>query len=126
MENKIRYSDEELKEFEQLLLKKQNETIQQIESFNKQLLEIAENGKDENSLDNTSYEAQIDFLVSYRDRNEKYLDSLDKALYRIKNKTYGVCVITGKLIDKNRLKAVPTTTKSIEAKTQNIKIKEDE
>jgi RNA polymerase-binding protein DksA len=119
MEEKIRFSDEELSEFEELLKKKQVETSRQIESFNKQLAEIAENGKDENSLDNTSYEAQIEFLASYRDRNEKYLDSLDKALYRIKNKTYGICVVTGKLIDKNRLKAVPTTTKSIEAKTKN-------
>lgn len=78
--------------------------------------ELAERGKDENSLDNASYEAKIDFLVSYRERSKKYLDSVEKALYRIKNKTYGVCVVTGKLIDKERLKVVPTTTKSIEAK----------
>jgi RNA polymerase-binding protein DksA len=116
MANTLRYSDAELKEFEQILLKKREEALQQIDSFNKQLQELADGGKDENSLDNTSYEAQIDFLVSYRERSLKYLNSVEKALFRIKNKTYGICVVTGKLINKERLKVVPTTTKSIEAK----------
>lgn len=121
MKEKMRYSDQELKEFEELLLKKKQETLDQIESFDRQLSELAESGKDENNLDNTNYEAQIDFLGSYKERNEKFLANIEKALYRIKNKTYGVCVVTGQLIDKNRLKAVPTTTKCIEAKQQKTK-----
>jgi len=116
MEPIIRYTDEDLAEFEQILLKKKQKTIEQIESFDKQLRELAESGKEENSLDNTNYESQIDYLVSYRERNEKHLADIEKALYRIKNKSYGICVVTGKLIDKKRLMAVPTTTKSIEAK----------
>ena len=79
-------------------------------------MELAEGGKEENSLDNTSYETQVDFLVSHKDRSEKHLQDIEKALYRVKNKTYGICVITGQLINKQRLLAVPTTTKSIEAK----------
>jgi RNA polymerase-binding protein DksA len=121
MEEKPRYSDQELAEFEELLLRKKQETIKQVEAFERQLAELADSGKDENSLDNTSYEAEIDYLVSYKERSEKHLASIEKALYRVKNKTYGICVVTGKLIDKNRLKAVPTTTKSMEAKQQNTK-----
>ena len=116
METKVRYSDHDLQEFEQVLMHKRQKTLEQIESFDKQLRELAESGKDENSLDNTNYESQIDYLVSYKERNEKHLLDIEKALYRIKNKSYGVCVVTGKLIDKKRLLAVPTTTKSIEAK----------
>ncbi len=110
------FSDEELREFETLLLQKREKTIAQIQEFDRQLRELTENGKDENSLDNTSYESQMDYLISYRERNEKHLSDIDKALIRIQNKTYGICVVTGGLIDKNRLLAVPTTTKSIEAK----------
>jgi len=116
METKIRYSDEELREFEQLLMAKREKTVEQIESFNIQLKELADSGKEENSLDNTTYESQIDYLLSYKERNIKHLSDIEKALFRIKNKTYGICVVTGKLIDKKRLLAVPTTTKSIDAK----------
>jgi len=117
MERPINYfSDEELKEFELLLLQKREKAIAQILEFDKQLRELTENGKDENSLDNTSYESQMDYLISYRERNEKHLSDIDKALIRVQNRTYGICVVTGELIDKNRLLAVPTTTKSIEAK----------
>lgn len=110
------FSDEELREFEELLLQKREKTVAQILEFDKQLRELTENGKDENSLDNASYESQMDYLVSYRERNEKHLSDIDKALIRIQNKSYGICMITGALIDKDRLLAVPTTTKSIEAK----------
>jgi DnaK suppressor protein len=117
MERPLNYfNDEELKEFEALLLQKREKVIAQILEFDNQLRELTENGKDENSLDNTSYESQMDYLISYRERNEKHLSDIDKALIRIQNKTYGICVISGTLIDKNRLLAVPTTTKSIEAK----------
>ena len=94
--------------------------LEHIESCRLQLIELAESGKDENSLDNTTFEAQINHLVAYKERSEKHLSDIEKALYRIKNKSYGICVVTGKLIDKNRLLAVPTTTKSIEAKKMSL------
>lgn len=119
MGEKQQYSDEMLKKFENILLEKKEKTFQQIETFNIQLKELTEGGKDENSLDYSTYEAQIDYLASYKARNIKHLSDIEKALYRIKNKSYGICVVSGKLIDENRLMAVPTTTKSIEAKQQS-------
>jgi RNA polymerase-binding protein DksA len=116
----LRYSPEDLLEFERLLLEKKEKTERQINDFQDQFDTMVENGKDENNLDDSSYESQLEYLTSYIARNNKHLGDIKNALMRIKNKTYGICTVTGKLIDKGRLLAVPTTTKSIEGKNQNI------
>ena len=54
-------------------------------------------------------------------RQKKYVENLENALMRVENKTYGICKVTGKLISKERLRAVPHTTQSIEAKLQQYK-----
>ena len=114
-----KFSTEELRDFELLLREKQNKTEHQIRDFEEQFSTLIENGKDENNLDDSGYETQMEYLNSYIARNKKHLTDINSALLRIQNRTYGICTVTGKLIDKKRLMAVPTTTKSIEGKNQN-------
>ena len=113
---KTRFSDEELQEFESLLLTKKLKTETQILELETQYQEITENGKDEKGQDNSGYDSQVKFLITYIDRSKKHLNDIENALHRIKQNNYGICTVTGKLINKQRLLAVPTTTKSLEGK----------
>lgn len=112
----IKYSVEELIEFKNKLISLRSSEEIQIQSFNGRLSEIIENGKDENSIDNTSYTMQIESLNDSINRSLKHLNSINNALLRIENGVYGICIETRKLIPKERLIAVPTTTLSIEGK----------
>lgn len=85
------------------------EVIQQIDN-------ISEKGKDENSLDNNSSNMEAERLISRKNRILKHMQFLNNALRRLENGTYGICLETGELIEKNRLMAVPTTTLSITGK----------
>jgi len=114
-----RFSDDELNEFKEVILKKVEETREQIKDVRAQILEINENSGDDHSKDLTDFsttQGEIEMLNTFLTRQKKYLQDLEFALIRIKNKNYGICVVTGNLIDKQRLKAVPTTTKCMEAK----------
>ncbi len=71
--------------------------------------------------DDTSNNINLELLQTMIRRQRKHIHDLENALIRIKNKNYGICVITGHLIDKRRLLAVPTTTKSIAAKIDQTK-----
>ncbi len=113
-----RYTKADLEDFEHLLLIKKRRTNEQIEEYSTQIQEISENGKDENSIENTGYDTQLSYLMDTRDRALVHLRHIEAALSRIAKGTYGICSVTGNLIDKNRLRAVPTTTKSIIAKQQ--------
>lgn len=116
----VRYSDTDLAEFEALIedklaharqdLKhlKSSITRQEFGDINTNSLKTLEDGAD------TLEKEQLNQLAA---RTQKYIMQLEKALVRIKNGTYGVCVTTGKLIQKERLKLVPHTQHSIEAKT---------
>ena len=119
-DNMIRYSDEELEEFQVLIEKKLEQTEEQLKSLQDQIIEISENSSDEHGgdwVDDSSTNNDIEMLNNMAIRQRKYLEDLNNAMMRIRNKVYGVCVITGELIDKRRLLAVPTTTKSLTAKT---------
>lgn len=119
-ENITRYSDKDLEEFRALIEKKLQQTQEQLESLQSQIIEISENSSDEHGgdwVDDSSTNNDMEMLNSMAIRQRKYLQDLTNAMMRIKNKVYGVCVITGELIDKRRLLAVPTTTKSLTAKT---------
>ena len=119
-ENITRYSDEELEEFQALIEKKLQQTGEQLESLESQIMEISENSSDDHGgdwVDDSSTNNDIEMLNSMATRQRKYLVDLNNAMMRIRNKVYGVCVITGELIDKRRSLAVPTTTKSLTAKT---------
>lgn len=124
MSTKSRYSDSELEEFRVLIEKKLDKTRQQLEQLYNQIKEITENADDgfgNDWFDDSSTNTEVDYLSNMTGRQEKYLQSLEAALLRIQNKTFGICTVTGELIDKNRLKAVPTTTKTMEAKLQEKK-----
>ena len=122
MTNQIsnRYSEAELAEFKALIDKKIEKTERQLTSLEKQLTETAESKDNEGDwMDDSSNNADIEMLEVMANRQRKHLLDLQNALQRIYNKSYGICVITRELIDKRRLMAVPTTTKSLAAKMSN-------
>ncbi len=114
---KLSYSDQELEEFRAIIeqkLKKANEQL----DYCKKIVE--DHAKDEkisvNTIDEPLASMNSDHIVQLAKTTQKYIDHLHKALERIDNKVYGICRQTGKLISKERLKAVPHATLSIEAK----------
>lgn len=114
-----RYSDTELEEFRVLIQGKLDTAREQLEQLQSQIFDITENSDDEYGsdwMDDSSINNEIEILNDMAIRQRKYIQDLENALVRIKNKTYGICVVSGELIDKKRLLAVPTTTKSIAAK----------
>lgn len=111
-----KYTDKELLEFKKLLEDKYQENLDQIKYMKEHLVEITESGKDENSMENSSYNLQVEQLLESISRINKYNQLVVNALTRIKNNVYGICAETGEKIDTQRLKAVPTTTLSIKGK----------
>lgn len=121
MSEKKRYSDEELQEFKELILKK----LELAKSDYQQMMDTISN-KGGNDVDDTmptykvleegSLNQTKEELTTMAARQQKFIQSLQAALVRIENKTYGICRVTGKLIPKERLRAVPHATLSIEAK----------
>lgn len=126
MAEKTRYSDEELAEFKELILQK----ISLAQRDYQQMMDVLTN-KDGNGVDDTMPTYKIleegsatqtrDELTNMAARQQKFIQGLQAALVRIENKTYGVCRVTGKLIPKERLRAVPHATMSIEAKLASKK-----
>jgi RNA polymerase-binding transcription factor DksA len=120
-EEKVRYSAEELKEFEVIILKKLEETKAELSYLMETLSKKNDSGTDSTSSNSKVMEdgadtAEKENLNQLAGRLQKFANSLEKALVRIKNGTYGVCADTGKLISKERLRLVPHTTHSLEAK----------
>ncbi len=119
MDQRPRYSKEELKEFEDLLTEKRNKAYKELESL-KESIRYSPGGSSNNSslrtLEDGADALEREHLNQLAARTMKYIQQLDNALIRIKNNTYGYCVDTGKLISKERLRAVPHTQHSIEAK----------
>jgi DnaK suppressor protein len=119
---KVCYSNVELEEFKEVILEKLAKAKKELD-FVMQALNKSK--KDETIFNLKLYEdgavlAEEDNLGKLATRQHKFIMHLESALERIKEGSYGICVSTGKLIDKNRLKLVPHTTHSVFAK-QNIK-----
>ena len=115
----VRYSDADLAEFKVIVEKKLEKAKEELEYLQEQILEISENSSDDHGgdwMDDSNINNDIEFLNNMAIRQRKYIQDLENALVRIRNKTYGICMVTGKLIEKRRLLAVPTATKSVEAK----------
>ncbi|MFN7012799.1 MAG: TraR/DksA family transcriptional regulator [Bacteroidia bacterium] len=117
---KTRYSDEELEEFRQIINKKLEEAHRDL-ALLKESLENKDNGTDDTSPTFKMIEDGSDVLskeetAQLAARQQKFIQSLENALIRIQNKTYGICRATGKLIPKERLRVVPHATLSMEAK----------
>lgn len=114
-----RYSDTDLAEFKAIIEGKLAKANEQLRSLREQILDISENSGDGfggDWVDDSSYNTEREMLHTMANRQKKYVQDLENALVRIRNKNYGICAVTGELIDKKRLIAVPTTTKSLNAK----------
>ncbi|HOY13702.1 MAG TPA: hypothetical protein PLY70_11200 [Saprospiraceae bacterium] len=114
-----RYSDSELEEFRVLIEGKLEKAKSQYENLIEQIKEITENSTGDFTKDLSDFsssQTEVELLNNMATRQRTYIQDLQNALIRIRNKTYGICVITGTMIEKRRLLAVPTTTKSVIAK----------
>ncbi len=112
-----RYSDEELEEFQVIIEHKLNKAKKELEFVQDQLNELADNSDVKvKGLDDAVGSTESEQLLAMANRTQKFIQHLENALIRIQNKTYGICRVTGKLISKERLKAVPHATLSIDAK----------
>lgn len=121
MDDNNRYSDKDLAEFKELILLKKERAEEDLALLKSIFKNDSDNGTDDTSptfkafeegSETMSKEANVQLAI----RQEKFIRDLKNALQRIENKTYGICRVTGKLIQKERLKLVPHATLSIEAK----------
>jgi RNA polymerase-binding transcription factor DksA len=117
----MRYSDTELSEFRELITKKLEAAKKELAYLQGLITRRDEMGGDETdnrymTMEDGSMSMEREQLSQMASRQITFIDHLEKAMMRIENKTYGICRVTGKLIDKARLKAVPHATLSIEAK----------
>ena len=113
----VRYSDQDLAAFKLIIEEKLARAKKEVKIINDELLAMeANNSNHFNDINESSLSYERDNLSRMTDRQNRFIRDLESALLRIKNKTYGICSVTGRLISKQRLKAVPHTTKSIEAK----------
>ncbi|WP_236979422.1 TraR/DksA family transcriptional regulator [Membranihabitans maritimus] len=118
---RTRYSDQELEDFRVIIQDRLEKARAQLQNIQDQIFETTENGGDEHGgdwVDDSGFNNDMELLNTMAIRQRKYIQDLENALVRIRNKTYGICVISGNLIPKERLRAVPTTTKSLMAKTE--------
>lgn len=119
---KTRYSDEELAEFREIIEKKLEKARENLAQLTEAMANSADDVSDtsptfkqlEDSMEVRSKEENAKLAV----RQQKFVKDLEAALVRIENKTYGICKATGKLIPKERLRLVPHTTMTVEAKEQ--------
>ena len=128
MAEKTRYSDEELAEFKELIMGKlalakreYNEMVQTMMNANGN--DVTDTSPTYKSLEEGYATQSKEELSELCARQDKFIKGLEAALVRIHNKTYGICRVTGKLIPKERLRAVPHATLSIEAKEARNKHK---
>jgi RNA polymerase-binding transcription factor DksA len=117
----VKYSDADLAEFKELILRKLNSAKKELAYLQGLLTRKDDMGGDDGdgrymTMEDGSLSMEREQLSQMASRQITFVDHLEKALMRIENKTYGVCRVTGKLIDKARLRAVPHATLSIEAK----------
>ncbi|MBS1549798.1 MAG: TraR/DksA C4-type zinc finger protein [Bacteroidetes bacterium] len=121
MDERVRYSEADLQEFKKLILDKIAKAESDLNMINESFLNDQNNGTDDTSPTFKAFEEGAETLSKEQNailagRQEKFIRDLKHALIRIENKTYGICRVTGKLIPKERLMAVPHATLSIEAK----------
>lgn len=125
-QEKTRYSDVELDEFRELINEKLKEAYEDYDLLKGSLSHSDNHGTDDtgrtfNMMEDGSDTLSREEVAQLAARQEKFIESLKNALMRIENKTYGICRVTGKLIQKERLRLVPHATLSIEAKNMQNK-----
>ncbi len=123
IETSKRYSDKDLAEFKTLIQDKITSAKKDLKRLRDSITQGAGNGTNDTYSAFKAFEEGSETLSKESNsilaqRQEKFIRDLNNALIRIENKTYGICRVTGKLINKERLKLVPQATLSIEAKMQ--------
>ena len=122
----VKYSDSDLNEFRDLISKKLDAAKKELAYLQGLITRKDEMGGDNDdarymTMEDGSMSMEREQLSQMASRQITYIDHLEKAMMRIENKTYGICRVTGKLIDKARLRAVPHATLSLEAKLGLVK-----
>ena len=126
MAEKLRYSDEELQEFKNIINEKLRLARRDFNSMMQQLMNADGNGVEDTSptykaLEEGSASQSNEEISQMANRQQKFIQGLEAALVRIENKTYGIDRITGQLIPKERLRIVPHATLSVESKNARKK-----
>lgn len=126
MAEKLRYSDEELQEFKNIINEKLRLARRDFNSMMQQLMNADGNGVEDTSptykaLEEGSASQSKEEIAQMANRQQKFIQGLEAALVRIENKTYGIDRITGQLIPKERLRIVPHATLSVESKNARKK-----
>ena len=126
MADKLRYSDEELQEFKNIINEKLRLARRDFNSMMQQLMNADGNGVEDTSptykaLEEGSASQSKEEIAQMANRQQKFIQGLEAALVRIENKTYGIDRITGQLIPKERLRIVPHATLSVESKNARKK-----
>ncbi len=126
MAEKLRYSDEELQEFKNIINEKLRLARRDFNSMIQQLMNADGNGVEDTSptykaLEEGSASQSKEEIAQMANRQQKFIQGLEAALVRIENKTYGIDRITGQLIPKERLRIVPHATLSVESKNARKK-----
>ncbi len=116
-----RYSDSDLAEFKELIIKKINKAQYDLDLIKSAYMNDLNNGTDDTSPTFKAFEEGSETMSKEANsqlaiRQEKFIRDLKNALFRVENKTYGVCKVSGKLIAKERLMVVPHATMSMESK----------
>ncbi|AXT57069.1 TraR/DksA C4-type zinc finger protein [Aquimarina sp. MMG015] len=118
---KVRYSDADLTMFKEIIVEKMEKAQKDLELLQSAYKNDGNNGTDDTSPTFKAFEEGSETMSKEANtqlaiRQEKFVRDLKNAILRIENKTYGICRVTGKLINPERLKLVPHATLSIEAK----------
>lgn len=126
MAEKLRYSDEELQEFKNIINEKLRLARRDFNTMMQQLMNADGNGVEDTSptykaLEEGSTSQSKEEIAQMANRQQKFIQGLEAALVRIENKTYGIDRITGQLIPKERLRIVPHATLSVESKNARKK-----
>jgi RNA polymerase-binding transcription factor DksA len=121
VEEKLRYSDADLAEFKEIIVAKIDKAKADLDLIKSAYMNDLNNGTDDTSPTFKAFEEGSETMSKEANsqlaiRQEKFIRDLKNALFRVENKTYGICKVTGKLISKERLRVVPHATMSIEAK----------
>jgi DnaK suppressor protein len=120
-DEQVRFSDGDLAEFKEIITKKIEKAKADLDLIKSAYMNDLNNGTDDTSPTFKAFEEGSETMSKEANsqlaiRQEKFIRDLKNALFRVENKTYGICKVTGKLISKERLKIVPHATMSIEAK----------
>lgn len=112
-----RYSDADLAEFKAVIEKKLATAYEELEYLKAQISDTTESMENDGDyMDDSNSFSDMELFHNMAHRTQKHVQALENALFRISNKSYGICTVTGELIDKRRLLVVPTTTMSVNAK----------